>query len=328
MAIIDNEDAQRSALKTVLFSLLAILFVFAAGFVCQITHTRRHYHGVWTVRFLFPLALVFCAVENLVIIVKGSKEFLNFVFVLQALQVPVFLVVIFELTYLVHKRRSVHFCGMSFDEGRLGERVHDVFTISVQSFLLRNVMRILSTLCLVLGVIANFDLLKDRAEKDPLAGRVGWWPLFDRSDDVYVSSHVIISLLPTLVLIVCSFFLSVALWRYGNNSAMVVHSRFINTWYFPMFGTILLAAGQLFSESWYPFMSNLGFLFYTGTLILLMKEIDKDIISTSEFTSFLKIVSEKGNQHSVLREKRNVKAKNQMDVEHQEEEISQENVTA
>lgn len=67
-----------------------------------------------------------------------------------------------------------------------------------------------------------------------------------------------------------------------------------------MFGTIALSIGQLFYERWYPFTSNLGLLIYTITLLVLMKEIDKDIIQTAEFMDFLKQVALKGNSISIL----------------------------
>jgi hypothetical protein len=67
-----------------------------------------------------------------------------------------------------------------------------------------------------------------------------------------------------------------------------------------MFGTIALSVGQLFYERWYPTTSNLGLLIYTITLLVLMKEIDKDIVKTAEFTDFLKQVALKGNTISIL----------------------------
>jgi hypothetical protein len=137
------------------------------------------------------------------------------VFFLQALEAPIYLVTIFELTYLVHKRRSVHFCGMYFDEGRLGRRVQGVFSTPVKSFVFRNLIRFVALVCLVLGIVANFDLLKDRDDLDALAGRTGWWKLWDHeaTEHGIYSVHVLISLIPTAVLILCSFFLSIALWR-------------------------------------------------------------------------------------------------------------------
>jgi hypothetical protein len=80
---------------------------------------------------------------------------------------------------------------------------------------------------------------------------------------------------------------------------MVVHSSCANPWFFPMFGTIALSFGQLFYEEWYPFTSNLGYLIFTITLLVLMREIDKDFTKTTEFTDVLKQVALKGNSISV-----------------------------
>jgi hypothetical protein len=176
------------------------------------------------VRFLFPLACLFCVIENIALAASGSvieskmdnHDALKVVFFLQALEVPIFLVTIFELTYLVHKRRSVHFCGMYFDEGRLGRRVQGVFSTPVKSFVFRNLIRFIALLCLIVGMAANFDIVRNQDELDRLAGRTGWWKLWDHHDGdeaaVY-SIHVLMSLIPTVVLIFCSFFLSIALWR-------------------------------------------------------------------------------------------------------------------
>lgn len=312
MTFIDNSAEKPTIFQIVLFGILTLFFVLAALHAFYISNTRRHYHRLYSVRFLFPLACLFCAIENISLAASGPiidarmdhHALLKIVFFVQTTEVPFYLVTIFELTYLVHKRRSVHFCGMYFDEGRLGRRVQGVFSTPVKSFVFRNLIRFVALLCWILGIAANFDILRQTDEVDRLAGRTGWWKLWDHEsteEEIY-SLHVLMSLIPTVVLIFCSFFLSIALWRYGSNSSMVVHSSCANPWFFPMFGTIALSVGQLFYERWYSFTSNLGLLIYTITLLALMKEIDKDIVQTAEFTDFLRQVALKGNSISVLNE--------------------------
>jgi hypothetical protein len=70
----------------------------------------------------------------------------------RTLEVPILLVVIFEITYLVHKRRSVNFCGMYFDDG---VRVNNT---AFMSCMLRNSIRSLATVLLVMGIVVNFNL--------------------------------------------------------------------------------------------------------------------------------------------------------------------------
>jgi len=65
-----------------------------------------------------------------------------------------------------------------------------------------------------MGVGGNLDLLRDMHKKQELAGRTGWWKLWDENgDDYWGSLHIMLSLMPTVVLIFCSFWLSIALWR-------------------------------------------------------------------------------------------------------------------
>jgi len=226
----------------------------------------------------------------------NDSVFLKVVFVLQACQVPILLVTIFELTYIVHKRRSVNFCGMYFDEGR---RVQSIITNGFKSFLARNFLRILATLMLATGVVINLDLLDFVDDPGQLTGRVGWPNLWNSKKWDAAHTLVLISLMPTTILIVTSFLMSWTLWRYGSESSMIVHSSFLNVWFFPFFGTLALAGGQLFGESWYPFTSNLGFLILIVTLLMLETEIDKDINSTAEFTDFLLQVAKKGDAVSI-----------------------------
>ncbi|MGH7974497.1 MAG: hypothetical protein ACREBR_03130 [bacterium] len=46
-------------------------------------------------------------------------------------------------------------------------------------------------------------------------------------------------------------------------------------------------------------MSNLGFLFYFLAIVFLMKEVDKDMAATADFTEFLADVARLGNAISI-----------------------------
>lgn len=67
-----------------------------------------------------------------------------------------------------------------------------------------------------------------------------------------------------------------------------------------MFGTVALWIGQLFYPKFYSITSNIGLLVYTLSILVLMKEIDKEVTRTVEFTDFLKQVAKKGNEISVM----------------------------
>lgn len=262
------------------------------------------------VRFLFPISCLFCCAENITLalstyFIEHPQEnitrhpILIVLFVVQAIQVPIYLVTIFELTYLIHKRRSVHFLGMYFDEGRLGRRVKGVFSTPFKSFLARNFIRMLSTVLFATGVIVNFDIILPNIQTvGDLAGKTGWWRLVEPLETNELVS-ILMSLIPAAILITCSFVLSTALWRYGTSTSMIVHSSFLNPWFAPFFGTLTLAAGQCFTSKAFAVASNFGLLVYTITLILLMRQIDRDIVSFAEFSDFLHQVAKKGDEITV-----------------------------
>jgi len=54
--------------------------------------------------------------------------------------------------------------------------------------------------------------------------------------------------------------------------------------------------GQLFGEKLYTVMSNAGVLVFIITILLVMKEADKDIIATNDVACFLVQVAQKGDQ--------------------------------
>lgn len=87
----------------------------------------------------------------------------------------------FEITYLVHKRRSVNFCGIQFDEGRR-------IKTTIKSWLLRNFVGIVAGCLAAIGVCVNFDLVQVR-HIDPDAGNTSWLDLFDNPRTADTSLH-------------------------------------------------------------------------------------------------------------------------------------------
>jgi len=226
----------------------------------------------------------------------ASHPLVRAIFVLQTFEVPILLIVMFEVTYLIHKRRSVNFCGMYFDEGR---RLNNT---QAMSCMLRNSIRSLATVLLVIGLMVNFDFVQSGIYPvDELAGRAGWLALIEMEGPFDEKLHLFLSLLPIAVLVVVSFYLSIMLWRYGTSSSMIVHSSICNPWFYCFFGTLAMAAGQLFTEQLYPVMSNTGVLIFIIAIEAVMVEVDKDIVAIENEASFLVCVALKGDQISVAR---------------------------
>lgn len=288
-------------------SLLCVVSLMCTAWAVNLGRSRQHYQSFFSVRVLFPVTLIILALENAALAASGaiydrhidedgyenfdSNLFIKVVFVLQSFIVPILLIVVFEITYLVHKRRSVNFCCMYFDEG---VRVKNT---AFMSCMLRNSIRTLAMFLVVLGLVTNFDIIQTGVDRvDRLAGRAGWWVLGYEDLDWDGKIYVLLSLIPTAVLTLVSFYLSIMLWRYGTESAMIVHSSMCNPWFYSFFGTVAMAVGQLFSEELYTVMSNAGMLSFIITLLLVMMEVDKDINASNDVACFLVQLAQKGDQ--------------------------------
>lgn len=79
---------------------------------CHTGNSRIHYQSFFSVRVLFPLALFILALENVGLGDGNGQEshadldehlFVRAIIILQTLEVPIPLMVTFEITYLVHK---------------------------------------------------------------------------------------------------------------------------------------------------------------------------------------------------------------------------------
>jgi len=309
MTFIEPDDLPSSA-KIVAYCILSILSIICCTKSYTLGSTKSHYEEIPVVRYLFPFACLISAFENaclaaaalLIAGIDSNSKAINtltmtiitVLFVLQAFIVPILLVVIFEVCYLVHKRRSVNFCGILFDRGQrikiIGNRV--------RSFIMRNFMRMLGFILLAVTIMVNFDIVEE-GEDDPMAGRLGWIGFVKDTRNFNEKYHLLFALLPSFILIICCLYLSIVLWKYGTNSSMVVHSSYLNPWFYFFFGTLFLIGGQLMNEDLYSITSNLGYICLYSSLILLMHEVDKDMKQADDFADFLKQIEICGNQCSV-----------------------------
>jgi hypothetical protein len=176
MTFIDVSQGRPSTELIVGFSFLCVVSVCTAIAAVILGNSRIHYQSFFSVRVLFPLALFILALENGAYAASGrmydkwvlgdengdeshtdlnDNPFVRSIIILQTLEVPILLIVTFEITYLVHKQRSVNFCGIYFDEG---VRVNNT---ALMSFLLRNSVRLLATALLLTGLTIDFDLFSN-----------------------------------------------------------------------------------------------------------------------------------------------------------------------
>ena len=295
---------------------LAYAILSVASFICVAQGiwetSRKHYlYDRYSLKILFPWASFVQSLENATIAYDVSGETVNkswasIIYALQATVPASLLLSTFDVTYSIHKTRSILFCGIV--DGHTRSKNPRI------SMLLKMAMRLVS-LCLIgVGIAVNFDLVKPN---NPLAGRVGWYYLVTEpwAPD---SLHVLLGILPSGTSSMASFYFSVALWRYGTSYSMVVHASPCNPWFSPFFGTIALVGSQWFDVKWYLLLSNLGIFVYVESILLLFMEVNKDMEATTDLVHFLEDI---GGGRRQAQQIQGNSGTNVDDVEEKKEEI-------
>jgi len=258
--------------------------------------SRKHYlYNRDSLKILFPWASFVQVLENatLACSVAGlnvSKDWSYIVYALQATVPPSLLLSTFDVTYSIHKTRSVQFCGIV--DGQSRSKNPKIV------WLLKVFMRILALFLLAIGIIVNFDIIDGGS--NPLAGRVGWYYLITERWEDEKSLQALLAILPIGISSIASFYFSVALWRYGTTYSMVVHASPFNPWFSPFFGTIALLGGQFFNARWFPLLSNLGIFVFVESMLLLFMEVNKDMEANTEIVDFLDEICVKRDDQSQI----------------------------
>jgi hypothetical protein len=249
--------------------------------------SRTHYlYDRYSLKILFPWASFVQCIENATLAydVSGTEiasGWAYIVYFLQATVPPALFLSTFDVTYSIHKTRSIAFCGIVDGHTRTKNP-------RVVKFL-KWATRFIALGLLAIGIVVNFNLV---TPTNPLAGRVGWHYIVTEPW-IDASLHVLLGVLPIGIASLASFYFSAALWRYGTTYSMVVHASPFNPWFSPFFGTIALAGAQWFDSRWYPLLSNLGIFVFVESILLLFMEVNKDMQAVTELVDFLDAIGSK-----------------------------------
>eukprot|EP00752_Nemacystus_decipiens_P011149 g9905.t1 len=263
-------DQENTRLETVWFIVLATL---AAS--CLPLGTLMGRRSPILAAKLVPVICLLLAYENIVLalsnMLSDDSALVQIGRTTRAAVIPLFLVVMFEVAYAVHKRRSVKFCGIVFDQGhRRG--------VEPCSWVLRNFVRIVAMLLFVVGILVNYDIAVGNDRK---AGGTG---LVETED---ASAHLLLALLPTTGMAAMALYIAVYMWKYGNDASIVVQSTVCNGWIFLFLGTLALLAGQVPPEWCFRVVNESGQVLLLLSLIAIGREIGREVQAADNFSSFL-----------------------------------------
>lgn len=222
--------------------------------------------------------------DNVIMATTGidrAKDSVQAMLAFHACVTPMILLVCYEIAYLVHKQKSVNFCGISFESGHrrhghTGGGDSDARRKFLSTFLRFSVWMIGVGL-LVLNLLASY---KWSSESEPEIRSI-----YDLEGDSTV--HAIFSILPALVLVALSLYIGLQLWNYGTFYSYMVHATCFNPWIWMLVGSVSLLAGYLLPSPIYALSSNAGELVMMASIVRMFREVHHDMQQDQQMRTFI-----------------------------------------
>ncbi|KAF0690140.1 Aste57867_18465 [Aphanomyces stellatus] len=244
----------------------AVIYGLFAAFGFVLLHFSYKYARKYYTQaaFLLPPFVCICVIyENIILATVGldkSYTSVKVMLVFQSCIIPAMLLVCFEIAYLVHKNRSVNFCGISFDSG------HRTNRSDVKSNILRFAMWVVGLGLLTLKLLVYYRYF------NVIVFTSGIYEL-----DGSATVGTILTIIPAFSLVVLAIYIGMRLWNYGSNYAYTVHSTCFNPWIWMMVGSCLLAAGYLMPDPIFQTSSDGGEICMLAAIIRMFREVHKDL---------------------------------------------------
>ncbi|OQS03356.1 hypothetical protein THRCLA_04345 [Thraustotheca clavata] len=185
---------------------------------------------------------------------------------LQACIIPFMLLICFEVTYLVHKNKSVNFCGISFESGHRANRNN------FKSTFLRFAVWLVGFLLLLINLYVYYHYF------DELELHAGSFLI--NGDN---TASTILTEIPVYVLVILSLYMGLRLWNYGCNYAFVIHATCFNPWIWMVVGAIVLAIGYIIPGQLFATTSKIGEFVMLAAIIRMFKEVHHDLQVAEDF---------------------------------------------
>ncbi|TYZ62219.1 hypothetical protein PybrP1_007670 [[Pythium] brassicae (nom. inval.)] len=263
----------------------ALYWLFAVAGVVLLYYSVGYAKKYCTMAaFLLPPFIICCIVfDNVVMATTGMNHreaSVQTMLAFHACVTPMILLVCYEIAYLVHKQKSVNFCGISFESGhrRHGGGGGNSNERPVLSTLLRFAVWMVSIGLLVLNLLAAYKWSGENAPPEIRS-------IYDLEGDS--TAHALFSLLPALVLVALSLYIGLQLWNYGTFYSYMVHATCFNPWIWMLVGSVSLLTGYLLPSPIYALSSNAGELIMMATIVRMFREVHHDMQQDQQMRTFI-----------------------------------------
>ncbi|KAG1699018.1 hypothetical protein DVH05_014390 [Phytophthora capsici] len=243
-----------------------------------------------TAAFLLPPFICFSLIfDNAIMATTGidrRRASTQAMLAFHACVTPMLLLVCYELAYLVHKHKSVNFCGISFESGHRErgssrDRAGAASNLAKRRLWLSTCLRffvwLVGCALLVLNLLVAYSWTSD------LSSQVT--SMYELQGDS--TAHTVCAVLPALVLVALSLYLGMRMWNYGTNYSYMVHATCFNPWIWMLVGAVALLVGYLMPSPIYSLSSNAGELIMMATIVRMFREVHHDMQQGLQFGEFI-----------------------------------------
>lgn len=223
--------------------------------------------------------ICFCIVfQNVVMATTGidrRRDSTQAMLAFHACVTPLLLLVCYELAYLVHKQKSVNFCGISFESGH---RQRHPGARDWLSTALRFAVWLVGAGLLALNLLAAYRWSADLNGSTVRS-------IYELQGDS--TAHAVFAVLPALVLVALSLYIGLQLWNYGTFYSFMVHATMFNPWIWMLVGSLSLLAGYLMPSPLYEVSSNAGEIVMMASIVRMFREVHHDVQQGLQMRSFI-----------------------------------------
>lgn len=267
---------QHGAVTQYLFLALAVVCALTA--IIQIRYLRKL--KILSV-YLLPVLSICMCYENVILYlsdrIKEGSGAADVAKVVYSMQVPLFVLILFEVPCRLHEARSVQFFLIPFDQEK------EVWRFPAALF--STTMRLLAAGAFAINLLVNFsEYCMKQLDDDhdcSLPLRSGIFTLITNTNNTMLW----MALAVPVFLFVVAWNMYISLHRYGKNATLSLTSA--APWTVLGYAALCQGAGQLFGVTYYPLLSNVGEVLLLAGVSWVVYLVQKDLSITRDFAEFL-----------------------------------------
>jgi len=234
---------------------------------------------------LLPLLSVCVAYENVIlyyyIACYGNCSIIPAIgasaFVCHSLQIPLFIVVAWEIAFALHESRSAHFFCFALDQAE------DGIVTNTPAIVCMWLVRLMACGLFIINILVDTSSTSYNDDAAALAGSGGYAYL--ASNHFRKNSTLWLALIPPITLSGFALAIGIVIYRYGKYLSIGLDNK-LSFKIFLIF-SLAICVGYCFDSNVFPITSNAGELAYLIGLTFLLYVVQNELSLAASYADFL-----------------------------------------